>query len=399
MENGEDIAQKIADLVVESFNGLKLKSGKPVVRSNGVKEWTVMASIVAIIDQKDDDIEPKIVPLTMATGVKALPDKIRSYSKGRLVHDLHAEILALRLFNWYLVQECIRIKDELGYNSSVIERMANGEGYKLKAGVSFGLFITEPPCGDSSMQHLVTEKEDSSPWVDEKEPSSKRQKVDGQQESKIDISRGRGNFGKLGIVRTKPGRSDSQITLSKSCSDKLCIKQLLGITNSFSSVLFPEGVFLDYMILQRKKYHEVDMKRCFQSRFLDLLEGKETLHPHPLKILLYDQDHYEFHKPKEKDVAEPSPLSLLYVIPEKKIQVLQNGVRNGTYIKNSLPRKGGESFICNWHLSNQIRSLKSLGYTSYLEFKASLVARNDLKKIGTTTLGNWNPTSNDDFEL
>ena len=37
--------------------------------------------------------------------MKTLPDKVRSYSNGLMVHDMHAEILALRLFNYYLLEK------------------------------------------------------------------------------------------------------------------------------------------------------------------------------------------------------------------------------------------------------------------------------------------------------
>lgn len=212
----------ISKEVLKTFNNL-LNRGKPTVRSNGVKEWTVLASIVTI---DGDDVEP----ICLSTGVKTLPEKFRSYSKGLMVHDSHAETLSFRLLNWVLLDECEKIED--GGSSKLVEK--SGELFKWKEGKKLALFVTEPPCGDASMSYITDELEDKTPWnKEELEPVLKKQKV----------VRGRNSIDKLGVVRTKPGRTDSLISLSKSCSDKICMKQFTGLTNSVTSVSFPLEYF------------------------------------------------------------------------------------------------------------------------------------------------------------
>ncbi|ABN68549.2 predicted protein [Scheffersomyces stipitis CBS 6054] len=388
-----DIGQCAIDAVVSVFNGLNVKSGKPVVRSNGIKEWTVLAGVVGFIE-KEDGIET--VPLTVATGVKALPDKYRDFSDGLFVHDSHAEILALRLFNWFLVEECLKIRN--GEKSDVIETLIDSDKFRLKNEVKLGLVVTEPPCGDASMGYLVEGQEDKEPWKDERKEYQENQLPVKRRKLK-DISRGRGHFDKLGIVRTKPGRSDSQITLSKSCSDKLCIRQLTGITNSLSSTLFPEKIYLDYLILQKDKFLDDDVKRCFATRFADQLEPEARFRR--LQTITYKKDAYDFHKPESKDSSNysPSPLSLLYVVPYKMVQVLQNGVRNGSFVKGKPPRKGGESFICNRQLYKQLQAVRDVKGNNYIEFKNSLTERNLCKQMATSILHNWTPTSSDSFDF
>ena len=107
--NHSSLADRISEVIVNNFNGLNIKSGKPTVRSNGVQEWTVLAGLVALIYDTNDTEEPEIYPITIATGVKALPNRFRDFSEGAMVHDLHAEILAIRLFNWFLLDECSKI--------------------------------------------------------------------------------------------------------------------------------------------------------------------------------------------------------------------------------------------------------------------------------------------------
>ncbi|ODV81278.1 uncharacterized protein CANTADRAFT_46365 [Suhomyces tanzawaensis NRRL Y-17324] len=366
----DSIGPRIASLVVATFNGLSLKSGKPATRSNGVREWTVLAGLVAVMS---DDL---LVPLALATGVKALPNKAREYSNGLMVHDMHAEVLVLRLFNWYLLEQCHLVKNS--QTSQLVEEH-NG-GYRIRPGIQLALYISEPPCGDASMGALM--EHDLEPW-------KKKQKL-GQQ-----VTRGRGHFDQLGVVRTKPGRNDSIPTLSKSCSDKLCERQLTGITNSWTSVLFPQGVYLDYLVLQRSKYSQVDCTRCFSRA-----RGVQEAEFHPLEFRLYEKDDYEYHKPEKNDPSVvPSQLSLLYIVPSKTIQVLNNGVKNGSFVKNKPPKKGGSSLICNQQFHEKFGDLMDLEASTYHEFKQLNQPRCELKQRVRSNLGGWVPTDIDDFEL
>ncbi|CAH2350318.1 tRNA-specific adenosine deaminase 1 [[Candida] railenensis] len=369
---------RIAECVVSTFNKLP-SHGKPATRSNNTKEWTVLASIVALIDDE-------VVPICLSTGVKTLPEKFRTYSGGLMVHDLHAEILVFRLFNWYLLEECSRESD----TSILVERTEEGS-FRIKDGIKLALFVTEPPCGDSSMSYIINEFEDQTIWnscgdakdtADDIPSSSKRKKV----------TRGRQYIDSLGIVRTKPGRLDSPISLSKSCSDKICMKQLTGITNCITSPLFPQGIFLDYLVLDSAKFSQVDMERCFKERFT-------VEHVHPIKILEYGSNAVSAFGYSKEDKASTSSLSLLYVVLTKTRQVLNNGVKDGAYSKNKPPKKGGESLICNQKLFQKARPLLKTTAKSYVEFKDGQLERQKLKELGRQVLGNWTQTGQDDFAL
>lgn len=350
--------EKVADAVISEFNKLPA-SAKPCVRSNGVKEWTVLAGVVAAVDNN-------VYPLTIATGVKAMPDKVRQYSQGKIVHDLHAEILAVRLFNLFLLQECKKLTEDK--SSKFVEK--SGSGYQFKEEVKLMLYISEPPCGDASLS-LISEGKEK--WT-ETEPN-KRQKV----------LRGRSFFGEVGRVRTKPGRSDSIMSLSKSCSDKLCAKQELGLTNALTAQLFHNNCYLSSIIVPHG--NGKDFERCF----------KRIETTHPIKLEKCSQA-FEFGKPKVSESYSPSPLSATAIIPSSTFQVLNNGVKNGSYIKNKPPKKGGESIVSNWSMVQMAKSLYLLT-GNYQAFKTSLSARLKLKQEIRTTLENWVPTLKDDFEM
>lgn len=392
------LADRISEVIVNNFNGLNVKSGKPTVRSNGVQEWTVLAGLVALIYDTNDTEEPEIYPITIATGVKALPNRFREFSEGTMVHDLHAEILAIRLFNWFLLDECSKLVDkDVAHVSKIIERNKCSQ-FKLKDGIKLALLVTEPPCGDASISYLTDTLDDNEPWKEDtwKEDitnSRKRQKLD----SAVEVVRGRMNFDKKGIVRTKPGRSDSVITLSKSCSDKLCMKQLIGITNAITSFLFPDGIHLDYLVLPNDKLKKDDINRCFDQRFIQKLEGENNIHP--LEVIGYNKDDYQFHKPKKHSPDVPSQLSLLHVIPLKYTQVLNNGVKNGSFIKNKRPKTNGESIICNRQLYKKAHILLDQDIATYVDLKKTNTRRQALKKKGRETLSDWVSTAMDDFDL
>lgn len=390
MSNDDYLANRVSQLVVKTFNDLKLKAGKPTIRSNGVKEWTVLSGIVAMIPNPDTE-EEELYPICISTGVKTLPDSYRSYSNGLMVHDSHAEILSIRLFNWFLIDEVEKMANNNKYMSKIIEKN-DDSSFKIKTAIKLCLYVSEPPCGDSSMSYIA---DDQIPWNEDDQPLKK---------GKIDLTsfviRGRHQFGSLGIVRTKPGRPDSLVSYSKSCSDKLCLKQLTGLTNAFTSELFPQNIFLDYMILPKDKNSSDDNKRCFETRF-----KFEDVPVKYLKIIGCDETDYEFKKPGSslKGVAGndvPSPLSLLHIIPTNTTQVLNNGVRNGSFIKKKPPKLGGASIVCNQQLFNKIRPYINLKDSiKYQEYKESKVERQDLKSCGRRILGNWPKTDLDDFDL
>lgn len=387
------LADRISEIIVNNFNGLNIKSGKPTVRSNGVQEWTVLAGLVALIYNTNDTEDPEIYPITIATGVKALPNRFREFSEGAMVHDLHAEILAIRLFNWFLLDECSKLVDrDIAHVSKIIERNECSE-FKLKDGIKLALLVTEPPCGDASISYLTDTLDDKEPWKEDIANSRKRQKLN----SDVAVVRGRTNFDKKGIVRTKPGRSDSVITLSKSCSDKLCMKQLIGITNAITSFLFPDGIHIDYLVLPKEKFKEDDINRCFYDRFFQKLEGENNIHP--LKVIGYNNDDYKFHKPKPNSPDVPSQLSLLHVIPSKYTQILNNGVKNGSFIKNKRPKTNGESIICNRQLYKKAQVLLDQDVATYDDLKKTNTRRQALKKRGRETLSDWVSTDMDDFDL
>lgn len=79
---------------------------------------------------------------------------------------------------------------------------------------------------------------------------------------------GRGFFSRLGTVRRKPGRADAPPTLSKSCSDKLALRQCTTLLCGLTSLLVApgHGLYLRSVVLPATQYSETGCQRCFSSK-------------------------------------------------------------------------------------------------------------------------------------
>ena len=99
-------------------------------------------------------------------------------------------------------------------------------------------------------------QEDASPW-DTPVATSARD----------DPLPGRAYFSQLGIVRRKPARGDAPPCLSKSCSDKIALKQGTSLLSALTSLLVaPTGVYLSSLILPASQYSAVACQRSFTLR-------------------------------------------------------------------------------------------------------------------------------------
>lgn len=138
----------------------------------------------------------------ISTGMGCLPATKIPEAKGHVLHDWHAEILALRAFNHFLLQDCSQLARSSEHHSKILQwrdpyghAIPYDQPFSVRDNVRFHMYCSEAPCGDASMEIVMEGQKDASPWPvndchDNEQPSAML---------------GRGNFSELGVVRRKPG--------------------------------------------------------------------------------------------------------------------------------------------------------------------------------------------------
>ncbi|KAI8948113.1 adenosine deaminase/editase [Xylaria longipes] len=273
----------IASLVQQEFDNLPAKR-KPVVRDNGLREWVPLSGIVA--EEKDG----KLTCLSLATGMKCLPSPRLPQARGNVLHDWHAEVLAIRAFNCFVLDECRALASGAKSSSAFIwhrgssevtsssgyveincaeEMTWHGQPFAWREDVRLYMYCSEAPCGDASMELTMASQADATPWAiptlspQENPPSAILTPTTLGQETLLP---GRAYFSQLGIVRRKPSRGDAPPTLSKSCSDKLSLHQCTSLLSSLTSLLVsPEHAYISTLILPAAQYSASGCRRAFSD--------------------------------------------------------------------------------------------------------------------------------------
>ncbi|KAI8386437.1 tRNA-specific adenosine deaminase 1 [Nakaseomyces glabratus] len=380
----DDYGTKITELVLSEYEKLSAK-GRPVTRSNGAKEGTIVAAVIASDTRTD-----KHSILTITTGVKSTPNDELARSKGKILHDCHAEILALRGFNRLLLEHIKRSME--GIESNLIHNTPNG--FEWNNELELTLFISKLPCGELSMSLLEEMK-------CEDENSMTFEEDDNQQYITPEIKtilRGRCNFNKRNYVRTKPGRIDSKATYSKSCSDKLYIRHKTSVLNSLTSYMMPTPLYISNYVIPNINSHQIEEMKLYFDRPMDLHSSVRRLYIHT--------SHYKFGDDLSPETTPSSMSALKILFNDNDIQEEQilNGVKNGYYTKASKPlRKNCESKVSRYSLWSLFitmhREFKDL---TYLEFKRRYCAeRAELIRSIKSSLSSdgWLSTAEDDCQL
>lgn len=140
-----------------------------------------------------------------STGMKCLPTtKSHLLAGGHVLHDWHAEIVAIRAFDHYLLEEAKTLTYSPSNESPVLRRRTPTEMppaschplFTIREGLTIFMYCSEAPCGDASMELVIEAQEDATPWP---VPISH----DGTDPQLL----GRGSFSQLGVVRRKPCKS------------------------------------------------------------------------------------------------------------------------------------------------------------------------------------------------
>ncbi|OJD32152.1 trna-specific adenosine deaminase [Diplodia corticola] len=276
------------------------------------------------------------------TGMKCLPATKVPAAHGVVLHDWHAEVLALRALNRFLVDECAALVSSGALASDFVVRRDAAEisrtvpqPFALRTQVEIHMYCSEAPCGDASMELTMDAQEDPTPWSLPANPTPAASSSDADV-----VLRGRGYFSELGVVRRKPAcisaRPDAPETLSKSCTDKIALKQFTSLLNAPAALLLdPRTAYLRTLILPESQHVPAATTRAFGSsgRMAPLAAEGTEMRSHgysfrPFEVQTVSQE-FEWSRrsalPEQKLV--PCNLSALYTPSHR--EVIINGALQG----------------------------------------------------------------------
>lgn len=428
------LAERVAQLALSKFDALPQKC-KPRTLDDGSREWTPLSAVVLAQGQTQD-----LTCISLATGTKCLPASALPKCMGLVLHDSHAEVLALRGFNHWLLHEVFKMLQHPTYESQFLESSLDEDSqsslgqpvdrqdipFRLKSNVSIYFFTTEAPCGDASMEILMNSfpTEAAVPWPVENEDVADLQ--------------GRGHFSLLGRVRRKPARADAEPSLSKSCTDKLAVKQFTSAI-SFPADLFlqrSQNSYIHSLVIYDDQYHPIGYQRAFgQSGRLSALKNQGRFFGIERLPLEFPRFFYQKPQPRFDGASRPkskaSNISLLWVAgsvgsSDNVLEILINGVKQGYQQWDKRPSKASAASRQGlWRLGTQIDSLMlknhlevngsnsstassgvdrhtevhvALSSETYDQAKSTVLrtAFNKSKWAVTSHMGNWNRNSGDD---
>ena len=219
-------------------------------------QWTVVAAVVLVGPDSDEKV------ISLATGTKCAPTT-RLSPRGESVHDCHAEVLARRAALRWLFAEVLRLRA----TSPSLWLVTVPDGRcALRPGVHLVLYVSALPCGDASTRTLAALQDPAA--------AARMSSVFFPKIAPGAASRGRDDYARLGVLRTKPGRADSPPTSCMACSDKLARWATLGVQGALGARVFVPMYFSDVIVGDvPPALHAIaleDCERAFSARIGEL---------------------------------------------------------------------------------------------------------------------------------
>ncbi|KAI0069181.1 adenosine deaminase/editase [Artomyces pyxidatus] len=286
-------------------------------------KFTILASFV--LESRTSGL---VKVISLGTGSKCLPSG-RLPPRGDALHDSHAEVLARRGAVRWLLEEILR---DTRQPSDWVDRRTDGM-YDLKDDIILYLYVSTVPCGDASTRLLASLQDpniasfkDSTSWpiLPAGAPS-----------------RGRDDYARIGVLRTKPGRADAPPVLSMACSDKIARWGVLGVQGALSSAflkpVYVTAIIIGDVVEEMREIVKEDCERAFYGRIGNLSglpDGFRLARP----VVGFTSLPFVHSKAQLPELSTSSNDSLCW-IADSGYEVLINGLRRGVPPKHRNSQK------------------------------------------------------------
>ena len=220
--------------------------------------------------------------------------------------------------------------------------------------------------------------------------------------------RGRGYFSELGVVRTKPGRADSPQTGSKSCSDKLALRQAVSLLLTPTALLVsPANAYITTLVVPASQHSPTACSRAFGADGrLKTLAGRRWPGGYAFRPFRVAATELEFEFSRRRGAGPgASNLSAVAVAGNGR-EVLINGVLQG---RKQFSGWEAASMVCKmamWRrvvdiapelarMATRYADLKEAGSSSGSGSSSRQAVKADVRQV----LGGWIRTGGGDFEM
>ncbi|XP_063928774.1 double-stranded RNA-specific editase 1-like isoform X2 [Zophobas morio] len=375
VSDGQKKADYIGRLVHEKF--------KTLMGNSDHANFKVLAGIVMM--QKDNLSSCKVISVN--TGTKCIPGEHISLS-GVTLNDMHAEILSRRgLINFFYDQLDLLAGSK--QHQSIFTLRKDGNGYKLKDGIQFHLYINTAPCGDARI---------FCPFDGKQENKHCNRSIRGQLRVKIEASEGT-SIKNRSALQTWDGILGGENLLTMSCSDKICKWNVVGLQGALLSH-FIEPIYLKSIILG-SLMHETHLYRAICGRIESEVTGLPNLFQlnKPSLFLLTSR--------QTRDVGKSPRLSINWCLSSPQPEIVRT---------NTGKPEGGNSKLCKREFMIKFMNTRGKIFSITEVESKSLKTYGDIKEAASSyqvaktrlyeafikaNLGTWisKPTEQDMFQL